>query len=526
MIPQDFQKYIRSKEFKDLLAQFQEATMNGDDRYFDADDLLDIAEYFHVKGKPDEAEKATDYMLRLFPDNEKALLFKGRQAVMDGDIELAEHYAAQIKTEELSDTIYLRAEIMVCKDKAEEANEYILKFYNSLPKENFDEQNAPSSHLNIYSDDEDLDEEEESPKSAFALDIALMYCDHREWQLSEEWLDRVQNPRLKQDGDYIEVKAILLTAKGEYTNAITLWNKYIDLDAYSVRAWLQLAQCQFHQGLCQEALHGVEYAEAIDPNLPDVYLAKGNCNFSLGNNETALECFQKFLSMCPGDVQGELLTASILFAMERYEEGYQHIVVAIESMENSDFLDYPEYMRVEVYRQASFLCSAMGRIDQALSYADKLMLCGVSEEKSTLIKAGIYLESQKPKEAFDMFNKALQQGNHEPEMYISIGCMLVDASLMDTGYKMLSDTLRILEDSGADTNFGYERLAYAALVIGKYDEFLKALEKSIVKNPSDTVTIFSSLFPKDLPISEYLEYARTHEIKDTRYTRPNDNQDN
>ena len=53
MIPAEFQKYIRSKEFKDLLAKYQQASLNGEDIFIDEDDLLDIGEYYHVKGDAD-----------------------------------------------------------------------------------------------------------------------------------------------------------------------------------------------------------------------------------------------------------------------------------------------------------------------------------------------------------------------------------------------------------------------------------------------------------------------------------------
>ena len=205
--------------------------------------------------------------------------------------------------------------------------------------------------------------------------------------------------------------------------------------------------------------------------------------------------------------------------MERYEEGYEHIVTAISLMEDADFNDIPEIAQSEIYKQAAYLCTAMGKKDEALQYADKILLSGLNEEKSKLLKAGIYLENRQTAPAFEILSEVLKDSNHDPKMYITIGCMLVDSGLMETGYEMLTQTYNILDKNDIDCNFGYERLAYAALVIGKYDDFLSALEKSISFNPTETVSIFSSLFPENMPISEYLEYAKTHEIKDNRYSK-------
>lgn len=514
MIPAEFQKYIRSKEFKDLLAKYQQASLNGEDIFFDEDDLLDIAEYYHIKGDADEAEKATDYMLRIFPGNTKALVFKARRAVIMGDVDKAEYYSDLITGDETTDVAYLRAEIMVCREKTRKADRYLKKHYEALPEENYD---GETSSLNIYDDDEEDDDV--ITRSDYALDIALMFCDHGEFDLSQKWLKRVKDPELKDTGDYLEIKAILLTVQEKFKEAEPIWNKYIDLDAYSSRAWLQLAQCQFHTGQSQEAIQSAEYAIAIAQDVPEAYVVKGNALFSLGDYEGALECFKKVLKLSPNDIQGELVISSMLFTMRRYEEGYEHIVNAISLMEDDDFNDIPEIMQNDIYKQAAYLCTAMGKKEEAMQYADKILLNGLDEEKSKLLKAGIYLENRQDTTAFEILSEVLKDSGHDPKMYITVGCLLIDSGLMETGYNMLTQTYNILDKNDIDCNFGYERLAYAALIIGKYDDFLAALEKSIIYNPTETVTIFSSLFPENMPISEYLEYAKTHEIKDNRYTK-------
>ena len=112
MIPAEFQKYIRSKEFKDLLAKYQQASLNGEDIFIDEDDLLDIAEYYHVKGNADEAEKVTDYMLRIFPDNTKALVFKARRAVIMGDVDKAEYYSDLITGDEMTSNTQISSSLL------------------------------------------------------------------------------------------------------------------------------------------------------------------------------------------------------------------------------------------------------------------------------------------------------------------------------------------------------------------------------------------------------------------------------
>ena len=103
MIPSDFQRYIRSNEFKTLLAKVQEAIEHGAGEYFDADDLVDVAEYFHVKGDEPMAGKVVDYLLSLFPDNEKGLVFKARTAIMSDRLEEAENISRLLVDAEIVD---------------------------------------------------------------------------------------------------------------------------------------------------------------------------------------------------------------------------------------------------------------------------------------------------------------------------------------------------------------------------------------------------------------------------------------
>ena len=86
--------------------------------------------------------------------------------------------------------------------------------------------------------------------------------------------------------------------------------------------------------------------------------------------------------------------------------------------------------------------------------------------------------------------------------------MIVDASAYEVGYQVLSETKRILSECGVDMDSGFERLAYAALKTNHREEYLEALVKAIETNPTDTMTIFSTHFPKDLPMKEWVEWER------------------
>ena len=511
MIPEDFQKYIRSKDFKDLLAKYEKAVAYDLETYFDEDDLLDIAEYYHLKGKVDEVDQVLDYIFLLYPKSVKAYTFKAKQALLLGNVEFAEQIISIIQDDTSFDTIFIRAEVLVSKDKATEAEEILNDYWNALEPEDYDEDYPPQSFLN-YRDD-DADDEMPLTRSDFALDIAVMYCDHGEWEYAGEWIDRVKDPELKDNGDYYEVKAMLFTEKRMYGEAITMWNKYIDKDAYSARAWLQLSHCQYCHGECNEALQSIEYAETIDPCIPETYIAKGNCLLSLGDHEAALAAYKSVRNNPYAELHARVLISTVYFSLEEYDKAYQQITTAVKDLETGDYPFTNCEAHCEIYRHASFICSAAGKSEEALNYAEHLPLLGITDERYLFVKARIYLEAKEFNKGFEIISGILESNDHDSMIYVQMGCMLVDAGITEYGYKILDTALGNMEKEGAAIEYGYEHLAFAALLSGKYDEFLKALEKSISRNPTDTYCIFSLLFPKYMPLSEYLEYAKTHTIE-------------
>ena len=196
-----------------------------------------------------------------------------------------------------------------------------------------------------------------------------------------------------------------------------------------------------------------------------------------------------------------------------YDKAYHQITTAVKDLETGDYPFTNCEAHCEIYRHASFICSAAGKSEEALNYAEHLPLLGITDERYLFVKARIYLEAKEFNKGFEIISGILESNDHDSMIYVQMGCMLVDAGITEYGYKILDTALGNMEKEGAAIEYGYEHLAFAALLSGKYDEFLKALEKSISRNPTDTYCIFSLLFPKYMPLSEYLEYAKTHTIE-------------
>ena len=483
-----FSSYIRTPEFKDLLKRYEQALKDNSSVFFDADDLLDIAEYYNSIHEIDKSNAAAYYCLELYPDYSKAKVLIARSAIESGDVNFAQRIADELTYEDDLDSVYLKAELMLINSETEKAERYLRSYFDKL-------ENGSDERYDM------------------ALDVPLMYCDYGIWSLAEEWLSTPEAQEQKEEMDYAEAMASVCTNIGRYKKAIPLWNQVIDEDPFFAHAWVQLAVCQCQAGQCHEALQSVQYALAIEPNYPDAYLAAGNAYYYVGNNSEAKKMFGRFLELMPGDAQGELLMATILFTEENYDEAQVYIDNAIFTLNNIVDKEVPYSIYCDIYSHAAFISSAKGDMKRAQEYVTELSRHGCPDNDVQLLRASVYLEGGCQEEAFDIFRTMLSREQCDTDTYIKIADMLIDSCYFELGRNVMLATFASLKNSGEGCTKGWDRMAYASLMTGHYDDFLTALEQAVIYLPVETTTIFSAYFPKDMPITEYVQYAKEHRIK-------------
>ena len=107
--------YFDSEGFKKILRQYEDSVKSGHPTYMDADDLADIADYYHYEGRLDEADEAIGLALQFNPDAIGPLLYKAREALSYGDFEVARDYAERIRIIDRAEYLYLKGEILICE---------------------------------------------------------------------------------------------------------------------------------------------------------------------------------------------------------------------------------------------------------------------------------------------------------------------------------------------------------------------------------------------------------------------------
>ena len=490
-MPKDeFQKYIESSEFRELLQAYEDAAAHGTSVYMEPEDIIDIAEYYHMNGAFDKAEEAADYCLDLYPDEDPALLFKARMALIDNDDpETARQLYDRVQEKEDNiDAIYLKAELLFIDSREQECDDYLKRKFREY-------QEAANNY-------DDLDEEPDDIN--FAIDVAAFYIDHDAPDLADEWIKRTDIPTGGYLIEYWEVKAHIAMAHEDYEEAIVLWNKVLDINAYSIPSWLQLCDAHFRLSHFNDAMQCAEYIMAINSSIPDAHLAMGNCLYALNKQEEAKAYFEKYLEYCPEEPTAELLLGTILCNQNNNEEGYGHLMAMRKNM-----MLMPEQNQREALRICASAAARLGNYDEAMGYCDAMAELGMSESEIGIIRGAVSLESNNLKEALTHFGNALQNSNYDISAMVQVSAIFYEFGIIPAAWKLMGPLIEGLEDEPELINeCPPETFAlYAALChhMQKPDDFKKYARMAIAHSPMDAAVFLADFFPEGKDPSEWLK---------------------
>ncbi len=197
------EEYFKSEEFQELLESYEASINAGSNPFMDADDLVDLADYYAWQGYDEKAEQAINYALELYPSSTLPNVFKARRALSVGDFVQARFYCDEIENHDDPDYHYLVAEIMIAEDNIEQADRY----------------------LRDYSKSVDPDEYED-----FVRDCANLYIDYQESEKAYEWMMR---SRGDESDDFKELMARTLFGLGKYKDSERIFNELIDHHPFS-----------------------------------------------------------------------------------------------------------------------------------------------------------------------------------------------------------------------------------------------------------------------------------------------------
>jgi tetratricopeptide (TPR) repeat protein len=461
-------EYFDSEEFRNTLESYEESVRSGHPLFLDADDLADIADYYHFTGIDQQADEVIEYALSLYPNATLPNVFKAREALAIGDYDSAVEYIEQIENQDDPEYHYMQAELLIAKDQVEKADEYLREYFATVPPEEYQD---------------------------FVYDIANIYFDYGLSDKAYEWLMRT-----KGDGsnDFKELMARILFGLGKYKDSERIFNELLDRDPYSKRYWNGLANAQFMNEDFSGSVTSSEYAIAIDPNDADSLLNKANALYRLGNFEEAIRYYDRFGELVQPDEFSLLHKGSSLVNLNRHDEAFSTLLQALKiSPADSPFLP-------QIYQELAFCCSTLGRLDEALDYIERTRDLDCDHIDMLVLKGHILLEHNHIHEAEEVFKNAMIRSEEDPLVILRILVSLYDNKYVKAAYEMFKKFFALIVNE--DFNQGYSYMALCCWDLNFTEEFLMYLRLAVERNPREARQVLGHLFPEEMAAKDYYQY--------------------
>ena len=461
-------EYFDSEEFRNTLESYEESVRSGHPLFLDADDLADIADYYHFTGIDQQADEVIEYALSLYPNATLPNVFKAREALAIGDYDSAVEYIGQIENQDDPEYHYMQAELLIAKDQVEKADEYLREYFATVPPEEYQD---------------------------FVYDIANIYFDYGLSDKAYEWLMRT-----KGDGsnDFKELMARILFGLGKYKDSERIFNELLDHDPYSKRYWNGLANAQFMNEDFSGSVTSSEYAIAIDPNDADSLLNKANALYRLGNFEEAIRYYDRFGELVQPDEFSLLHKGSSLVNLNRHDEAFSTLLQALKiSPADSPFLP-------QIYQELAFCCSTLGRLDEALDYIERTRDLDCDHIDMLVLKGHILLEHNHIHEAEEVFKNAMIRSEEDPLVILRILVSLYDNKYVKAAYEMFKKFFALIVNE--DFNQGYSYMALCCWDLNFTEEFLMYLRLAVERNPREARQVLGHLFPEEMAAKDYYQY--------------------
>ncbi|MCQ2222374.1 MAG: tetratricopeptide repeat protein [Bacteroidaceae bacterium] len=465
----EYQSYFEENEFLECLSKYEEALKNGEQPYMDADELTDIAEYYMLRNREQDANKCILLATTLHPEAIDPQIFLARQQLFHNNIEKAEKIAQEIVEQNDREVVFLWAEIAIKSGEIGKANKILSDYYETIDEE----------------------------KDLFLYDSAGVFMDYEEWGMALIWATRLKEEYPEFDRTEILMCDILVSC-GRIKEATPLLESIIDRNPFEKEAWELLAEAQSAQEKYEAALESTDYLLAIDEKHHQGQVLRANCLYHLNRIEESHKQYEAYLKEVPQDGNIRFYDAMVLTAMEKYQEAYDQLLLAIDSLDHSTAEYYQSKM------QLCYILSKQNKPEEALGTLESSYLEGKRDFDSEyyFMQGHILLENDKYDDALSNFDRAESLTNDLEGFKLMRSIEYIENERYTEGVDILRNLLNSsMKDKEANC---YPYLAYGTYFIKDHPDHRNYLHLAAQFNPKLTEYLFAPIYP-NIPISQYNE---------------------
>jgi len=485
--------YFEDPEFKQALAKYEGMVENHTPAYFEADELIDIAEYYTLRGRHKDADKAIDLTLQLHPENTDALIFRIRSLMLQGKKEEAKVVMQLIANSTDRECRFLQADMLMEEDRIEEAEE----IFKQLA----------------------MDEEYELDT---LLDIILTYIDVNQKEYAGQWVDclfaHFDMQTLPQTNQ--RLRDVLCDYYNMFNKpglAIPYLNMTLNESPYSIQHWNELAKCYLQQEQYENAHEALDFALAIDENNTETLTLKAFLYSRTGNFKESINYYLRLEKATEKKPSVYMALAGLHFEMKDYETAMKYTQKLLKQKQ-----EITAFELTDIYSIAALCHVALGHPEEGYMYLDQVLKQNGNDMEKRIyagqfftIMAGSKDISEEERKnnidkAEEQFHLALEFTPKEERMDIlfKIGAKYFDEHLFEYANRYFE---QINEEFPQNAHSTYFFLIYGYLYLQKPGPFIHYLAK-INKELPDTYAALGVDENAQLPDKLFNEAIRV--IKD------------
>ncbi|MDR2859570.1 MAG: tetratricopeptide repeat protein [Mediterranea sp.] len=377
------------QELVQLITRYESMKSNKQ-FYLDAEQILEIAEWYELHDKPDEAYEVLTYGLSWHPDHTGILVTLAYSYIDKGKPEEAKRIAILIEDEYSVEAKMLRAELLLAENQVLEAEAI-------------------------------LDTLEDEADANLCLNVASLYIQADHFSHGLLWLQKAAL-FAPEDEDLIWTIAECCHNIGKNEEAIHYFNILIDQQPYSADSWAGLAKVYFTQELYDKAVEACDFALVADAGFYDAHLFKAHSLYQLGNYEESIKEYRYVLAQ--GDYFSEYVYAYIGACYCEMQEWEQACAYYKKALQGASELD--ESKKIEVYINLATCLYRIGRFDKAHELCDTMETLFPDFFDSYLLNGRIYSEEENKEKAGECWDKVLNKSTNDVSVLTQIGEYCLD----------------------------------------------------------------------------------------------------
>lgn len=461
--------FFHTERFKKILKQYEDLRDHAVSCYLDAEELTDIAEYYHNNGNTQAAAEAIDYALKIFPGASVPTAFKARTALLvDEDPQRARHILEQTADKSDLEYIYAYAEILIAEKKANQADLYLQQhLQDAVP----------------YGSDRDN----------YILDVAETFADYMELELAEKWLRQVSDQQLP---DYWEIMARVQLQRGNYEESEEILNRLIDDNPFSTTYWNQLAASQLMHNHIAEAITSSEYSIALNPDDEEAILNKANGLFTLGNYEEAKKYYERYQQLQP-DNESVALFLGLTFANQNQpQQAITHMEQALTLSQQHD----SPHIQLQALQELALLEGQLGHVEKAMAYLAQSTPIDTDPAMTETLRGYVRLQNGQTQQAQAHFRKAIMDSQSSPHVLLHVAIAVYENGYLPMAFKLFT---LLMATADEEWDEGYAYYARCCYELGHQELFQEALRTAVSKNPEEARLVLADLYPPGTPPHQY-----------------------